>query len=175
MAVAMGMAMGVTVAVGAVFRVEGGLNRLQHQTAVLQQMGQHRIVQQPQLLAMDLHRHMAVTQVISRLKQCQGVGGLHPQQRLGGRLHQHPLLPLLGRKQLPGLQGLPPRQLQKHRFTGGAVAQSAQTRALLCGERQPPHLPWRNRRRPQTAAQHQGAGGWLARGWRSDHGQVAMR
>jgi hypothetical protein len=54
-----------------------------------QQIGEHRILQDAQLAGAQLHRHMAVAQVIGRLQQGQGVGATHQQQRFRRRFHPH--------------------------------------------------------------------------------------
>ena len=144
--VTMGMGMGCGLpGVGARLRLEGRLAPLHHQPPMLQQVGEHRIVAEPQLGGPQLQGHMAIAQVIRGLQQGQGAGGPHQQQRLRSRLHQHQRTVVLRRQPLARAQGLTAGQLQQQGPPAEAVAPSPQAGALLGGQGQP---QWRGARRP---------------------------
>ena len=88
---AVGVTGAVTVAarVGPALRFKGRQNRFHRQPPLAQQVGQHRILQDPQLARVQFHRHMAVAEVIGRLQQGQGVGAAHQQKRFRRRFHPH--------------------------------------------------------------------------------------
>lgn len=165
------MAMGI--AVGPTLGIKGRHHGLHRQAPVLQQLSQYRILQQPQLVGVDLHRHVAIAQVIGRLQQSQGAVGPHPQQRLRGGLHLHQRLPLGRGQQLAGHQGRPAGQLQQQGPAAAAVAQAPQSRALLRPQGQPQRPCHRGTHR-QAAAEQQWSG--VAGLWGSGvgHGQQAL-
>ena len=113
MVVAVGMAMGMAVRVatalariGTGLRQEWGLIALHAQIPLAQQIGQNAVLQENQMVGVELHRHMTIAQVISRLQQGQGLSAVHPHHRFGGRLHQN-LHPTVGaEQQVTGLQRL---------------------------------------------------------------------
>ena len=165
------MAMGF--AVGPTLGIKGRHHGLHRQAPVLQKLSQYRILQQPQLIGVDLHRHVAIAQVIGRLQQSQGAVGPHPQQRLRGCLHLHQRLPLGRGQQLAGHQGRPAGQLQQQGPAAAAVAQAPQSRALLRPQGQPQRPCHRGAHR-QAAAEQQRSG--VAGLWGSGvgHGQQAL-
>jgi hypothetical protein len=81
--VAMGMAksmlMAASCGIGPGLRQEGGLAAFQVEPPLLQKIGQHGILKQPQLTGAHLQRDMAVAEVIGRPQQVEGVGGAHHQ------------------------------------------------------------------------------------------------
>ena len=79
----------VAARVGPGLRFKGRQHGVHRQPPLAQQVGQHRILQDPQLAGMQFHRHMAVAEVIGRLQQGQGVGAAHQQQRFRRRLYPH--------------------------------------------------------------------------------------
>jgi len=137
------MAMGVTVAmtvaiplVGAGLRAERRGEALDLQTPLAQQIGQHGVLQQHQLISVKLHRHMAIAQVISRLQQGEWITRPHAHHRLRRGVHAHQGAAVIAAQQLTRLQGRPPGQLQQHRAATGAAALSTQAGALICRQRQ---------------------------------------
>lgn len=62
---------------------------------------------------MQLHRHMAIAEVISRLEQREGIGAAHLHHRLSRRSHLHLNLPIRTGQALAGTQGRTARQLQQ--------------------------------------------------------------
>ena len=80
---------------------------------------------------MQLHRHMAVAQVISRLQQLQRTGRLHPQQIFRGRNDFH--LQRAGRigQAVTRSQCTVARQLQQHLATTGGLPTPPQHGALF--------------------------------------------
>ena len=89
MAVGLTGAMAVTAGIGPRLRFKGRQHEVHRQPPLAQQIGQHRILQDPQLARVQFHRHMAVAEVIGRLQQGQGVGAAHQQQRFRRRFHPH--------------------------------------------------------------------------------------
>ena len=76
MTMPMGMAMALPLGrIGAALRQEGSLPMLQMQTPLPQQIGEHRIVEQPQFGRCHLQGDMAIAEVIGRPQQLQGFGG----------------------------------------------------------------------------------------------------
>jgi hypothetical protein len=65
------------------------MEAIEQQTAVMQEMGQHRIIQQSQFASPHFQGDMAIAQVISRLQQIQRLLSADPQQRLRRCLHLH--------------------------------------------------------------------------------------
>jgi 3-oxoacid CoA-transferase subunit A len=165
--------MAATCGVSPSLRQEGGLAAFQGEPPLLQQIGQHRILKQPQLTGAHLEGHMAVAEVISSLQQGQGVWSLHQQQRLRRRLHPHRRAAPLGGQPLAGAQGVAAGQLEQKGTTAKAVAQPAQTGALLGAERQPQRRgPGVGGGRIQPAGQRQGGLGiWEIVGHRHLHGR----
>ena len=80
---------------------------------------------------MQLHRHMAVAQVISRLQQLQRAGRFHPQQILGGRNDLHLQGPGRIGQPVTRLQRSVARQLQQHVAAAGGLTTAPQHRALF--------------------------------------------
>ena len=80
MGMAISMPMATSCGIGAGLRQEGGQAALQLQPPLLQQIGQHRILKQPQLPGAHLQSHMAIAEVIGRPQQVEGVAGAHHQQ-----------------------------------------------------------------------------------------------
>ena len=141
--VAMGMAISMPMAascgIGPGLRQEGGLAAFQVEPPLLQQIGQHGILKQPQLTGAHLQRHMAVAEVISRPQQVEGVGGAHHQQELSGRLHPNRRRSRLPAEPFARLQRLAALQLQHQITAADAPAMAAQPGALIGaeGEAQP--------------------------------------
>lgn len=153
--------------IGAGLRKEGGQAVLQLQPPLLQQIGQHRILKQPQLIGAHLQRHMAVAEVISRPQQVEGGAGAHHQQGLSGRLHPH--WRIAGRTAEPfaRLQRLAALQLQHQITTAGTTAMSAQPGALIGAEGEAqPRLWGAGRRRAGALGEGEGPGcGFRQGGW----------
>ena len=136
--VAMGMAISMPMAascgVSPSLREEGGLAAFQGEPPLLQQIGQHRILNQPQLTGAHLQGHMAVAEVIGRPQQVEGVAGAHDQQGLSGRLHPNRRRSRLPAEPFARLQRLAALQLQHQIATAGATAMTPQPPALSGAE-----------------------------------------
>ena len=153
--------------VGAGLRQEGGLAVLQLQPPLLQQIGQHRILKQPQLIGAHLQRHMAVAEVIGRPQQVEGVAGAHHQQGLSGRLHPHRRIAGRTAEPFARLQRLAALQLQHQITTAGAAAMTPQPEALIGAEAEAqPRLRGAGRRRAGALGEGEGPGcGFRQGGW----------
>ena len=158
-AVVMAVAVAGTGGVGTGLRQEGALAPLQPQPAPLEQIRQHRIIEQAQFLDLDLHRHMAVAQVIGGLQQLQGRGGPHQQQRLRRRRQPHLRTTLAIGQPFVGLQGLAPGQLQQQRLAATTVAQAPQAAALVGCELKDQRRRPAAGRRGQALGEHDGGDG----------------
>ena len=123
--------------IGAGLRQKGDLAALQLQAPLLQQIGQHRIFDQPQLTGSHLQRHMTVSEVISRPQQLEGIAGAHQQQGLDSRLDQHRRIARRPAEPFARLQRLAALQLQHQVTTAGAAAMAPQSGAVIGRERQP--------------------------------------
>jgi len=165
--VAMAMPVAACSGIGAGLRQEGGLAVLQLQPPLLQQIGQHRILKQPQLTGAHLQRHMAVAEVISRPQQVEGVAGAHHQQGLSGRLHQHRRIAGRTAQPFAWLQRLAALQLQHQITTAGATAMTPQPAALSGAEAEAqPRLRGAGRRRAGALGEGEGPGcGFRQGGW----------
>lgn len=122
--------------VGAGFRVEASLEAFHAEPPLAQQAGQDAVLQEHQLVGVQLHRHMAVTEVVRRLQQRQGIPCAHPHHRLRCRLHQHQLMTVRSSEPFPGLESLATGQLQQEITAAGAAAMPPQPGALIGRERQ---------------------------------------
>jgi len=164
---AMTMPVAACSGIGAGLRQEGGLAVLQLQPPLLQQIGQHRILKQPQLTGAHLHRHMAVAEVISRPQQVEGVAGAHHQQGLNGRLHPHRRIAGRTAEPFARLQRLAALQLQQQITTAGAAAMTPQPEALIGAEAEAqPRLRGAERRRAGALGEGEGPGcGFRQSGW----------
>lgn len=167
-AMAIGMPVSACSGVGAGLGQEGSKAALQLQPSLLQQIGQHRILKQPQLPGAHLQRHMAVAEVIGRPQQVEGVAGTHHQQRLSGRLHPHRRIAGRTAEPFARLQRLAALQVQQQITTAGAAAMAAQPGALIGAEgKTQPRLRGAGRRRAGALGQGEGPGcefrqgGWL--------------
>ena len=140
---------------------------LQLQPPLRQQIGQHRILKQPQLTGAHLQRHMAVAEVISRPQQVEGVAGAHHQQGLGGRLHPHRRIAGRTAEPFARLQRLAALQLQHQITTAGAAAMTPQPEALIGAEAEAqPRLRGAGRRRAGALGEGEGPGcGFRQGGW----------
>ena len=165
--VAMAMPVAVCSGIGAGLRQEGGLAVLQLQPPLLQQIGQHRILKQPQLTGAHLQRHMAVAEVIGRPQQVEGVAGAHHQQGLSGRLHPHRRIAGRTAEPFARLQRLAALQLQQQITTAGATAMPPQPAALIGAEAEAqPRLRGAGRRRAGALGEGEGPGcGFRQSGW----------
>jgi len=165
--VAMAMPMAVCSGIGAGLWQEGGLAVLQLQPPLLQQIGQHRILKQPQLTGAHLQRHMAVAEVIGRPQQVEGVAGAHHQQGLSGRLHPHRRIAGRTAEPFARLQRLAALQLQQQITTAGATAMTPQPEALIGAEGEAqPWLRGAGRRRAGALGEGEGPGcGFRQGGW----------
>ena len=165
--VAMAMPMAVCSGIGAGLWQEGGLAVLQLQPPLLQQIGQHRILKQPQLTGAHLQRHMAVAEVIGRPQQVEGVAGAHHQQGLSGRLHPHRRIAGRTAEPFARLQRLAALQLQHQITTAGATAMTPQPEALIGAEAEAqPRLRGAGRRRAGALGEGEGPGcGFRQGGW----------
>ena len=143
MAVGLCVAMGLAMAggIGATLRQEGLSPPLQHQPPTLQQVGQHRILQEAQLPLPHLQRHMAIAEVISGPQQLQSIRRPHQQQGLRRGLHQHPGPALLIAQQFSRGQGLTPGQLQQEGPAAEALTQAPQPGAVVGPEGQTQGIP----------------------------------
>jgi len=164
---AMTMPVAACSGIGAGLRQEGGLAVLQLQPPLLQQIGQHRILKQPQLTGAHLQRHMAVAEVISRPQQIEGVAGAHHQQGLSGRLHPHRRIAGRTAEPFARLQRLAALQLQHQITTAGAAAMTPQPEALIGAEAEAqPRLRGAGRRRAGALGEGEGPGcGFRQGGW----------
>ena len=153
--------------IGAGLRQEGGLAVLQLQPPLRQQIGQHRILKQPQLTGAHLQRHMAVAEVIGRPQQVEGVAGAHHQQGLSGRLHPHRRIAGRTAEPFARLQRLAALQLQHQITTAGAAAMTPQPEALIGAEAEAqPRLRGAGRRRAGALGEGEGPGcGFRQGGW----------
>ena len=124
----------VATGISAGLRQKGLQAPLQMQTQPLQQIRQHRICEQTQLLGTELERHMAVAEVIGRPQQVEGVAGTHHQQGLSGRLHPNRRSARLPAEPFARLQRLAALQLQQQITTAVASAMAAQPGALIGAE-----------------------------------------
>ena len=165
--VAMAMPVAACSGIGAGLRQEGGLAVLQLQPPLLQQIGQHRILKQPQLTGAHLQRHMAVAEVIGRPQQVEGVAGAHHQQGLSGRLHPHRRIAGRTAEPFARLQRLAALQLQHQITTAGAAAMTPQPEALIGAEAEAqPRLRGAGRRRAGALGEGEGPGcGFRQGGW----------
>ena len=147
------MAMGMAVAlVRPGFRPERSLEAFHLQAALPQEVGQDAVLQQQQLIGVQLHRHMTVTEVIGSLQKGEGIRCLHAHHRLGRGNHLHQGDAVGTAQQFTRLQGSAARQLQQQLPAAGAAAQAAQAGALIRRQRQ---LQGRLcAREPQTFHQH---------------------
>ena len=137
MSVAMTLAMTVAEpGVGTGFRLEASFEAFHAESPLAQQAGQDAVLQQHQLMGVQLHRHMAVTEVVSRLQQRQGISCAHTHHRLRCRLHQHQLMTVRSSEPFPGLESLATGQLQQEITAAGAAAMPPQPGALIGRERQ---------------------------------------
>ena len=165
--VAMTMPVAACSGIGAGLRQEGGLAVLQLQPPLRQQIGQHRILKQPQLTGAHLQRHMAVAEVIGRPQQVEGVAGAHHQQGLSGRLHPHRRIAGRTAEPFARLQRLAALQLQHQITTAGAAAMTPQPEALIGAEAEAqPRLRGAGRRRAGALGEGEGPGcGFRQGGW----------
>ena len=169
--VAMGMAismpMAATCGVSPSLRQEGGLAAFQGEPPLLQQIGQHRILKQPQLTGAHLQGYMAVAEVIGRPQQVEGVAGAHHQQGLSGRLHPNRRRSRLPAEPLARLQRLAALQLQHQITAAGAAAMAAQPGALIGAEGEAqPRLRGAGWRRAGAPGESEGPGcGFRQGGW----------
>lgn len=165
--VAMTMPVAACSGIGAGLRQEGGLAVLQLQPPLRQQIGQHRILKQPQLTGAHLQRHMAVAKVIGRPQQVEGVAGAHHQQGLSGRLHPHRRIAGRTAEPFARLQRLAALQLQHQITTAGAAAMTPQPEALIGAEAEAqPRLRGAGRRRAGALGEGEGPGcGFRQGGW----------
>ena len=161
------MAVAACSGIGAGLRQEGGLAVLQLQPPLRQQIGQHRILKQPQLTGAHLQRHMAVAEVIGRPQQVEGVAGAHHQQGLSGRLHPHRRIAGRTAEPFARLQRLAALQLQHQITTAGAAAMTPQPEALIGAEAEAqPRLRGAGRRRAGALGEGEGPGcGFRQGGW----------
>ena len=159
----------VTAGIGAGLRQKGFQAALQLQTQPLQEISQHRIGEQAQLLGTELERHMAVAEVIGGPQQLEGIGAAHQQQRLRRRLHPHCRLAAGPGQPFAGLQGFAAGQLQHQLQAATAHPPAPQAGALLGAERQAEGGADRGGagRRQVPAAEQQGTGTGLLHGWPS--------
>ena len=164
---AMTMPVAACSGIGAGLRQEGGLAVLQLQPPLRQQIGQHRILKQPQLTGAHLQRHMAVAEVIGRPQQVEGVAGAHHQQGLSGRLHPHRRIAGRTAEPFARLQRLAALQLQHQITTAGATAMTPQPEALIGAEAEAqPRLRGAGRRRAGALGEGEGPGcGFRQGGW----------
>ena len=135
----MSMIVSMTVAepgVGTGFRLEASFEAFHAESPLAQQAGQDAVLQPHQLLGVQLHRHMAVPVVVSRLQQRQGISCAHTHHRLRCRLHQHQLMTVRSSEPFPGLESLATGQLQQEITAAGAAAMPPQPGALIGRERQ---------------------------------------
>jgi hypothetical protein len=168
--VAMAMPVSAYSGIGAGLRQEGSQAAHQLQPPLLQQIGQHRILKQPQLPGAHLQRHMAVAEVVGRPQQVEGVAGTHHQQRLSGRLHPHRRIAGRSAEPFARLQRLAALQLQQQITTAGAPAMAAQPGALIGAEGEAqPRFRGAGRRRAGALGEGEGPGcGFRQGGWLSE-------
>ena len=170
MGIAISMPMATSCGIGAGLRQEGGQAALQLQPPLLQQIGQHRILKQPQLPGAHLQSHMAIAEVIGRPQQVEGVAGAHHQQGLSGSLHPHRRIAGAAAEPFARQQRLTALQLQHQITAAGGAAMTPQPGSLIGAEGQPqPRLRGAGRRRAGAPGEGEGPGcgfrqdGWLPR------------
>ena len=140
MGIAISLAMATSCGIGAGLRQEGGQAALQLQPPLLQQIGQHQILQKAQLPLPHLQRHMAIAEVIGRPQQVEGVAGAHHQQGLSGSLHPHRRIAGAAAEPFARQQRLAALQLQQQITAAGAAAMTPQPGSLIGAEGQPQAL-----------------------------------
>ena len=117
--------------IGTGLRPEGRIETLHLQLPLPQELRQDAVLQEHQAVGMQLHRHVAIPQVISRLQQGQGVSAADLHHRLRRRLDLHPPVTVVADQAIPGLQSRATGKLQ-HEITATATAAMApQARALI--------------------------------------------
>jgi len=157
MGIAISLAMATSCGIGAGLRQEGGQAALQLQPPLLQQIGQHRILKEPQLPRAHLQSHMAIAEVIGRPQQVEGVAGAHHQQGLSGSLHPHRRLAGAAAEPFARQQRLAALQLQHQITAAGAAAMTPQPGSLIGAEGQPqPRLRGAGRRRAGAPGEGEG-------------------
>ena len=124
--------------IGAALRQEGSLPMLQMQTPLPQQIGEHRIVEQPQFGRCHLQCDMAIAEVICRPQQLQGFGSPNQQQGFRGGFDLHQRRAVVAAQPFPRLKRLTARQLEQQGLTAEAVAQAPQARAFVGAEGKSP-------------------------------------
>jgi len=162
------MPMAASCGIGAGLRQKGAVASLQLQAPLLQQIGQHRIFDQPQLAGPHLQRHMTVSEVISRPQQIERLGATHEHQGLSSGLHPHRRIAGRPAEPFARLQRLTPIQLQHQITTADAAAMAAQSGAVIGREGQPQRR-LRSTKRGRGGAPGEGErpecgfkqGGWL--------------
>ena len=132
--------MATSCGIGAGLRQEGGQAALQLQPPLLQQIGQHRILKEPQLPGAHLQSHMAIAEVIGRPQQVEGVAGARHQQGLSGSLHPHRRIAGAAAEPFARQQRLAALQLQQQITAAGAAAMTPQPGSLIGAEGQPQAL-----------------------------------
>jgi urease accessory protein len=131
-----------------------------------QQIGEHGIVQQPQLPRRHLKSDMAITQVIGRPQQIQGIGGLDQQQGLIRSLNPHQRWTLVQAQPFARLQRLTAGELEQQGLAAAAMAQTPQAGAFIGAEGQGPvGLDLCNGGGQTAAGQADGRGRWGLGSW----------
>ena len=80
---------------------------------------------------MQLHRHVAIPQVIGRLQEGQGVSAANLHHRLRRRLDLHPPVTVVANQAIPGLQSRATGKLQNEITATATAAMAPQARALI--------------------------------------------
>ena len=143
--------------IGAALRQKGRQASLHLQAAVLQQVGQHRIIQKHQLFALQLQGHVPVAQVISGLQQGQGFSRSHHQNRFAGGLDAHDgRVGVIAQQPFAGLQRLLTGQLQQQSAAADTATAAPQSGAFIGAETQLQHLGRGSHRRLLSPAEDQG-------------------
>ena len=149
--------------VGASLRMERQVPQLHAQTPLPQELGENAVLQEHQPIGMELHRHMAITEVIGRLEQGKGIRAAHLQDRFCSGHHLHQERSVFTAQHLTGLQRGTPRQLQQQIATAGAAAMPAQAGALISRQGQLQRCRHHRGVRGRQAFHQQGCGVLLHR------------
>ena len=132
---------------------------------MLQQISEHAVLQEHQPIGMELHRHVAIAEVISRLQQGQRISAAHLHHWLRSGHHLHHQRSVLTAQQLTRLQRNSPRQLEQQIPPAGRAAMAAQAGALISRQGQLQRCSHRDGFGRRQAFHQQGRGVLLHWDW----------
>jgi hypothetical protein len=101
-----------------------------------QQFGEHGILQHHQAIGMELHRHVAIAEVIRGLKQSEGIRAAHLHHRLRSGLHLDLQGAVLAEQTFTWPQGGSAGQLQQQVTATGGAPMTAQAGAFISRQKQ---------------------------------------